>query len=51
MSHRDFRAGPWQVKNPLANAEDVGLISGPERSYILWGQLSMCTTTTEACVS
>ena len=41
MSHRDFPAG-LVVKNPLANAEDVGSISGPERSHILWGQLSLC---------
>ena len=29
----DFPGGPV-VKNPLANAEDMGLISGPVRSHM-----------------
>jgi len=34
------------VKNPPANAEDMGLIPGPGGSHAV-GQLSTCTTTTE----
>ena len=32
----DFPAGPVG-KNPPANAEDMGLIPGPRRFYIPWG--------------
>ena len=35
------------VKNPSANARDVGLISGPGRSHVLRRQLSPCAKTTE----
>ena len=35
------------AKNPLANAGDTGLIPGLGRFHILWGQLSLSTTTTE----
>ena len=32
----DFPGGP-AVKNPPANAGDMGLIPGPGRFYVLWG--------------
>ena len=35
------------AKNTLANAGDAGLIPGLGRFHILWGQLSLSTTTTE----
>jgi len=33
---QDFPGGPV-VKNLLANAEDMGSIPGPARSYMMWG--------------
>ena len=47
---QDFFSGPV-VKNPPANAGDTGLIPGlgTKIPYAL-RQLSLCTTTTEACV-
>ena len=36
VSEQDFPGGPV-VKNPAANAEDVGSLSGPGRSYMPWG--------------
>ena len=35
------------VKNPPANAGDMGSIPGPRRSHMLWSKLSLCATTTE----
>ena len=50
----DFPGGPV-VKNPPANAENTGLISGPGRFHMPQGNqahapqlLSPCATTTEA---
>ena len=39
---------PWcpAVKNTPANARDVGLIPGLGRFHMLWGQLSLCASTT-----
>ena len=34
--HKDFPGGPV-VKNPPANAGDMGSIPGPERFHMLWG--------------
>ena len=48
MSSLDFPGGPV-VKNPPASARDVGSIPGPGRVHVLWGQLSLCAGTTEAC--
>ena len=44
-----FLGGPV-VKNPPANAGDMSSIPGLGRSYMPWGQLSWCVTTTEAYV-
>ena len=38
------------VKNPFANARDVGLVPDPGRFHTT-GQLGLCTTTTEACAA
>ena len=38
------------VKNLPASAGDVGLIPGPGRSHVPWGQLSPCATATRAHV-
>ena len=39
--------GGSMVKNPPANAGDLGSIPDPGRSHIHSGQLSSCATTTE----
>ena len=44
----DFPGGPL-VKNPTANAGDMGSTPGPEVSYAT-RQLSLCVTVTEAHV-
>ena len=46
VKHRDFSGGAV-VKNPPANAGDMGLSPGPGRSHMV-EHLSPCATTTEA---
>ena len=49
ISENNFQDSPGPVvKNPLANAGDIGSIPGPGRSHKLgWAELSPYTSTTE----
>ena len=42
----DFPGGPV-VKNPPDNAGDIGLIPGPGRAHIFWGNLRISSTDPE----